>query len=566
MSKPHTASTRSVLNRLHESRFVFTTSASRQKEEALELLAGRTIRAPGHLKKLHRTLCYLLAYPDNARVYRRARALLDSFGERVGSLSPAARRILENSGIQGTTVRLDFSYDVAQWLRELPGVEIDWESYESPEELDPILRETISRSEMQIFDDGDITTPDWIHRAKGRLPLTDLAWLWLQMERHIPSRSIREELYDKAAVPLVWHLSGSPPICRLPVTAPFYHPGGILRFRADARREIARPLKGLRPVSRARGRDLIRTTVANLAARHREVYADGRGNPDEVYDVNVGRGARVVVIGVKPEHRLLLEGNYGYLLLKNGMAVGYGGVSPLFHQANTGINIFEEYRRGEAAFLFVQTLRVFHALFGSTRFILNAYQAGGGNKEAIASGAFWFYHKLHFRPTDPATRNLAERERTRLKKRTSYRTSPAALRQLAGSDLELHLPGARREHDFVESWLGVCAAGATRLIAEESCPDRSEAVARIVRRIQRDLGVKNGARWPPAERRAFKDMAPLIGLIENMAAWKPAAKRRLVRLMRAKGAQRERGYILALRQNDSLRRALAAYCRRQDRQ
>jgi hypothetical protein len=385
------------------------------------------------------------------------------------------------------------------------------------------------------------------------------------MERAIPSRSLREQLYEQAAVPLVWNLSGSPAIHRLPVAAPFYHRTGLLRFRDDARREIARPLKGLKPVSRARGLELIRTTVAILAARHREVYADGRGNPDEVYDIDVGRGARVVVIGVKPEHRFLLEGNYGYLLLKNGMPVGYGGISPLFHQGNTGINIFEEYRRGEAAFLFVQTLRVFHALFGTTRFIVNAYQAGGGNKEAIASGAFWFYHKLWFRPMDREGRRLAERERARLKKRRSYRSSPAALRQLAESDMELRLPAARREQDFQEPWLGVCAAGATRLIAREACLDRSRAVQRIVRRVRRDLGVRSIARWSTNERRAFQGMAPLIGLIHDLAAWRPAEKRRLVRLMRAKGARQERGYVRALRDHTRLRHALADHCRAQQR-
>jgi hypothetical protein len=57
-------------------------------------------------------------------------------------------------------------------------------------------------------------------------------------------------------------------------------------------------------------------------------------------------------------------------------------------QANTGLHIFESFRGSEAGFLYVQTLRAFHSLFGVSRFVLNPYQLGAENDEGIDSGAY----------------------------------------------------------------------------------------------------------------------------------------------------------------------------------
>ena len=54
----------------------------------------------------------------------------------------------------------------------------------------------------------------------------------------------------------------------------------------------------------------------------------------------------------------------GYLVLSNGVPVGYGGASALYRQVNTGINIFDEYRGSEAAFFWVQVMRVYRQLTG----------------------------------------------------------------------------------------------------------------------------------------------------------------------------------------------------------
>jgi hypothetical protein len=88
------------------------------------------------------------------------------------------------------------------------------------------------------------------------------------------------------------------------------------------------------------------------------------------------------------------DSTLSFVLLSNGVPIGYGGASVIFNQANTGINIFDEYRGSEAPWLWVQVMRVFSTLRGCNRFIANPYQFGGGNTEVLKSGALWFYYRL----------------------------------------------------------------------------------------------------------------------------------------------------------------------------
>ena len=153
-----------------------------------------------------------------------------------------------------------------------------------------------------------------------------------------------------------------------------------------------------------------------------------------------------LVIGVAQRDlglAVALECTMGYLILSNGVPIGYGGASALFRQVNTGINIFDEFRHSEAAFLWTQVMRVYHALTGCTRFIANAYQFGGDNREALQSGAFWFYYRLGFRPVDGPIRALARAEAAKIRKRPGYRSNVATLKRLASCDMHLTLPGAK---------------------------------------------------------------------------------------------------------------------------
>ena len=171
------------------------------------------------------------------------------------------------------------------------------------------------------------------------------------------------------------------------------------------------------------------------------------------------------------------------------MPIGYGGVSPLYRQANTGINVFDAFRGSEATFLWAQTLRAFRTLFGVRRFVINAYQFGAGNSEAIASGAYWFYYRLGFRPGLAEDADLAEQEAARLRRHPAERTSAAVLRRLARGDLHLDLADFDASDYFEEPLLNRIGAVVARRIAAGAAPSHRDGEVALVHDTVRALGI-----------------------------------------------------------------------------
>ena len=59
------------------------------------------------------------------------------------------------------------------------------------------------------------------------------------------------------------------------------------------------------------------------------------------------------------------------------------------------------------------------------------YQLGEENEEAIASGAYWFYRKLGFQPVTEEIAHLSAMEEEKIHTRPGYRTPASTLRRLA---------------------------------------------------------------------------------------------------------------------------------------
>ena len=200
-------------------------------------------------------------------------------------------------------------------------------------------------------------------------------------------------------------------------------------------------------------------------------------------------------------------------------------------------------------------MRSFHSLFGVERFVLNPYQIGADNLEAIQTGAFWFYYRLGFRPVTPEFARLAAREHVRKLAHPRERTDTATLRQLARADVELVLPGARARDRFQECWLERLSLLASDAITRAG---GSEALAS---RVAKTLRMRSVARWSRAERAAFEALAPVLALLD-LGRLDPSERAGLVNLARAKGAPQEAGYVRAAAANASFVPSLMALARR----
>ncbi len=556
---------RQSINRLFNIRNRFDNAASLEKLELLRLLNDIEIRRCPGLERLHTALCFIRAFPDTLAHYREARSQLASFEERVSRLGVAARSGLWDSGIVGTPIHYSFSFDVASWMRRrvAGAVSIDWSEMLDTSRLDELLVHLLLPSEDDYFDSGFVSSKEWIDLAAASSDGTDFDWLLAQLrQEHFVS--IWSELYNAADLPLVWDLRGaalSKSQNTMPVRAIQARGRGMRKRVRTVKREIMRPIDSLRRLSVRAGSRLIDVAMASLAVRHRETNHFNHANPKEVYLADVGEGVSIAVFGLQQRYRYPLECTMGYLILSNGVPVGYGGASSLFRQVNTGINIFDEYRGSEASFLWIQVMRMYHHLVGCKRFIANAYQFGSENSEALKSGAFWFYYRLGYRPVLPAVRKLAQRESARIRRDKSYRSDLSTLRHLASCDMHLVLPGARAGDLFEERWLETSSMLATRELAAAGGSTRADSAERVAMNVAHDLGLRSLATWSRSEQLAYQRLAPIVAATKP-AAWPADAKRSMRKLLRAKAGSSEAGYGRLLGEHDHFLAELRGSCRR----
>ena len=496
----------------------------------------------------HDRLCFVRAFPRSATELRRAERELEGFERLVAPL----REQLRNTGIAGTTYHYPFNYAMARWLRARYGraVDVDWTAYRHRawDDVAALLSLVVAWAENEGLDDDDVPSWEWIRAAKGPDRRTDLAWLLdaLAAQRFAPK--LEAHLFEALNLPLRWDLAG----CRDAVTharlpaRPFYHRTLLSRRPADFRREVLRPPGALELLPPQRADRVIDAARAALSQREREFHVIVHGHRREVYRVEAGRGLEIFVIGLVPELRLTLESDYGALLVKNGVPIGYGYAVLLFGRADIGINIFPTYRGGESPYVFHRFCAVFHHHFGARRFVMRRYQLGYQNPEGIEAGSFWFYHKLGFRPLARPVRSLAEREAARLARYAGARSAPEVLRRLAKSDMLLATDGTRPE-DFADVDVRRVGFAVTRAIRLAG-GDRARAVAAACRRVARALGA------PEVPER----LAPVADLVPKLAAWDARERRALLALLRSKELPRERPFVLAMQRHPRWQRWLLA--------
>ncbi len=500
------------------------------------------------LRERHERLCFARAFPRSAAERRRADRALATFEQRARR----GRDALVDTGIAGTVYRYPYNYRMARWLAATYGraVTVDWDTYKRHtwDEVAALFSLLVAWAETDGLDDDATGSWDWVRMARGSPGVSDLAWLLTRLGAAGFDRELERHLYETLALPLRWDLTG----CRdsithlvLPVRRLFT--GRLRRDRPpDFVAAVRAPIGELELVPPALADRYIRAARAALSLREREFHVIVHANRDETYRVVAGRGLEIVVFGLERALRLALEADYGCLLLRNGVPIGYAYAVLLFERCDIGINIFPTYRDGESAYAFTKVSALFHRHFGARVFVMRRYQVGHDNPEGIEAGAFWFYWKLGFRPVAPRVRELAEREAERLARRPGARSDAAMLRRLARSDLVLRTDGLSTE-GFRDYDVAAVGRAVTRRIERRYAGDRAAAEADAVRRVSRALGVRS----VPAR------IAPIAALIPDLARWPEADRWALARALRARVARRERTWVRALLRADRFRRFIA---------
>ncbi len=442
-----------LLDRLEAAKRQFEPGGQAHTARLLTMLGRRHFPDAHSLIRFHESLLFFRAYPADEQIRRATDNLLASFPQRIHRLRNADAGLdpfeePDVSGISGTAFSAIFTYDIARWLaaRHPTRVNIDWDATD-PTLLGPLLRRLHPFFDEDLLVEANIPYLDWFRAAKkGRG--ADLQWLISRIEQFPLQPVERAELYAGAKLAIRWEL-GAGRMTRsnlrlAGVRKFFYHAGPLLR-RADVSlaAELESPKLSIQRLSRTRGEQFLDMARETSAMRYRELHGFTYGDPAHVIHAELGRGVEVFVAGVPPGHRLPLRAYHAGMFFKNAVPIGYIECLTLFDRMEVGFNLYYTFREGETAWLYARLLRLFRQLLGVTCFAVDPYQIGLHNQEAIDSGAFWFYRKLGFRPTDPKVARLLESEEKKLKAIPNYRTPLSTLRRLAAGWMIYEMPGAK---------------------------------------------------------------------------------------------------------------------------
>ncbi len=551
-----------ILSELEKLKLQFGDDACRRKRELLEQLDKSRLPTAAAVLKLHELLCFWRAYPDDAALLARIESLLQAFGDRADLRRH--RRRLSDTGVAGTEIRFEFYTRMAQWLAERwpQRLTVDWAAYGQSERLGKVLHLLALYGETPGLDEYDFPVREWIDRLRAPTE-TDAAFLVRRIAGLPLDGFLQEQFYEDLALPLRLAPGPAGPsrtgakVAGMPVA---YQTGPLRRDRPELGQELRRPPLAIRAVSPTRAHHLIDLAREAMVTRSRDLDVFAWADPRDVRLADCGDGLQFAIIGAIPARRLMLEAVYGFLTLKNGVPVGYALNSALFGSAEVAYNIFATYRGAEAGPIFGRLLATVSSVFGNDTFVIYPYQLGDHNDEALQSGAWWFYHKLGFRPRDEATLRLMRRELRRMRHDPRYRSSIATLARLARVNV-YYQRGKQRADVIGELPLAVVGLQITRYLARRFGADRHRAERICAYEAAERLGMRSLAGFSPGELLAWRRWSPLLLILPGIEHWNRPEKQGLVEVVRAKGGQRESDFAVKFDSHRRLRNAVRKLAR-----
>lgn len=555
------ADSASRLLELETSKLSYGPGAASRIEKLLASLRAVQFDDAESLIRFHDLLLFLRAFPQSRKVAYLADDLLTGIVRQVERLQASGADLErfddeEFSGIVGTAISDNFTYDVARWLaqRYPQQLTVEWDFDEQGRQMGATLPRFIPLLEDDSLVEADTPFLDWMANAAGG-PTKILPWLLQRVADTPLTRLQRTSLYDSLAVNVSWKLGNSAASrthARRKVSRMFYHRQPLLRRnQVSLAGEMDSPPLPVRKLSRRQGEDMLDMTRAALTVRYRELYGTTRGDPNQVFQADVGRGVQIFLWGLPPERRLPLRAYHAGLTLKNGVPINYIEGISLFEWMEVGFNTFYAFRDGETAWIYSKVLHFLHQLAGVTCLSVYPYQLGHENEEAVKSGAFWFYRKLGFRPGRPELLAITRKEEGRMTRDPAHRTSARILRQLAAGhvfyEFGKEAPGqwdtfsTRRIGLAVQQWMAEEFGGDPEKL-------RRAATAALSQNLHVDI-----RRWNPLEQAVFADFASVLSLAPELRQWTDPQKQALVDVMRAKVSADESKYLRLLQQHRGLK-------------
>lgn len=434
----------STLRKLSSIGAHFDAPSNTRKWELLQDLSRCELKISGSLIAYCDLLLFLLSMPPEEKVHKAARLEMDRMAKAIAASGRRLDRTLENSGLPHTTYGSKFSHDLTTWLIAERSCRVEIDRFEDAAfDLNQVLATTLPPMERSETTSG-YTNEELLHEL-GLRKGDKVPFLLNELKALNDRPRVKDLLFDGLGIHLriiPKNRSFSRAYNAVALGKLFFHDGILKDF--DQRELLDRPLPRPSNIAAGTKTKLIRAVKLSMVLTDRETdpvaYMDER--TFRLYELE--RGISIAIYGMVPSRQMPLESYVGYTLFKNGYPAAYGGAWVFGERADFGINIFEPFRGGESGYLMCQLLRVFRQVFKVEHFEIEPYQFGLDNPDGIATGAFWFYHKHGFRPTDKELFKLSEKEMERRKKIKGHRTSARILTRFTESNMALTLSKDQR--------------------------------------------------------------------------------------------------------------------------
>jgi hypothetical protein len=558
----------SILDQLDELKKRFDPAAISAIEKTLARLARQKFKDAETLVRYHEVLLFLRAYPSNSVIVALTEKGLASIPRRVEELRADEADLStietpEISGIAGSSVTDTFTYPIVHWLvrGRRNRVALEWNWFEDENRLAATWPRFLPLLEEDAFVEANIPYETWLRSASNR---KDLVWLVERFaglaKSHNKSEKEIAELFDSQQLYVRWTpiYRASRTGMRIPVRRIFFHREPLIqRSDVSLKQELETAPAPLVRLSLKQGKSILDLAREASTVRYRELYGFTHGDPERVLKTNIGRGVDVFVTGLPPLKRLPLRAYHAAMIFKNGVPVGYFEGLSLFERMEGGFNLYYTFRDGETAWLYSRILNLFRHLLGVTAFTLDPYQIGFENEEGIESGAFWFYRKLGFRPTNPDVMKLVLNEERKMAARPGYRTSSQTLRKLARGPMifELGSNATTTSGDWDRFQVRNIGLATARSMSRKFGADISRMQSESVKSLIRVLDIRS-ENWREAELAALNHFAEMLTGVSDLPSWNQVEKQELVKVIRARGALDEGTYLKLMQKHTRLRTAM----------
>lgn len=522
----------------------YSAPAAREKLQLLRTLEVNSIKYKKQVEELYRALLFIAAYPNNRAIADLAGQMLEKLALHLQS-NPGLQYELYNSGITGTKLCAAFSFELVKWIRKTRRKEIKLTGFEADDaKIGAVLSVVMSKTESEILQDGNAEWKGWLKKMKRQG--TDLLDQFIDI---FDSSDIRPELKEE-----LWNTIG-PNVeidfvshCRLPegVTQKYFH-------RSLAGKGVkTQKLFNTRPaiLSEKEAEQVMDCSRMILVRKLRELDPISFTSAKYISVYHLPRGISIALTGMEPTHRHPLDSYMGYLVFKNGWPVAYAGSWILFDSARIGLNVFADYRGGEAKYIFDQVLRLHADVYQLKRFTVDPYQLGKGNSDGIRSGAFWIYYHAGFRPLKKEQQDLAAAEAAKIKADPKYRSSAAVLKILADSRMELILDKRAVRFDVTD-----LSRTFASILTEKYEGNRQRVAKDAGRKLAAILRVKDPDEEPL--RSVLRNWALIVLSKEKELREKDTLKKQLQKIILLKAGGREEDYIAALQKSTALRKFIS---------